>query len=90
MDTNVIDRINILVNHLKDNLDRIVIDGDTHATDLTTLDGKILEAYNTHINYYHGRPLSAEELISEMKGTGVDMSLIWQNPAALKYGHSQC
>ena len=86
---NVIERIETLVKFLKNNQDHLVIDGDTHATDLSMLEGKILEAYKSNINYYHGRPLSVEELINEIKGAGVDLSLIWQNPAALKYGDDQ-
>ncbi|NJK98053.1 MAG: amidohydrolase family protein [Bacteroidales bacterium] len=36
-------------------------------------------------DYYHGRPVSAEDLMDEMNMAGVDMALIWQNPAATVY-----
>lgn len=85
METKVLNRINHQLQYLSGNMNRLVIDADTHATDLDALEGKLLDSYKYNINYYHGRPLSAEELISEMKGAGVDMSLIWQNPAALLY-----
>jgi hypothetical protein len=40
-------------------------------------------------NYYHGKPISAEDLLAEMKMAGVDMSLVWQNPAVTPYGMNQ-
>jgi len=78
--------INVLLKHLEGNKDNIIIDADTHITDLEALTGEIRNKYNDTPNYYHGRPISAEDLLKEMKMSGVDMSLIWQNPAAIKYG----
>jgi predicted TIM-barrel fold metal-dependent hydrolase len=64
--------------HLKPRQHRIVIDADTHASELSTYGER-------PALYYHGRPLSAEEIIAEMDGAGVDMANIWQNPAATRY-----
>jgi predicted TIM-barrel fold metal-dependent hydrolase len=77
--------INRLIHFLKTDLDHLVIDTDTHITDLTTLTGVIKEKYISTPNYYHGRPISKEDLLAEMNMAGVDMSLIWQNPAAIAY-----
>ena len=45
--------------------------------------------YFNNSNYYHGKPICAEDLLMEMKMAGVDMSLIWQNPAVTHYGADQ-
>ena len=64
----------------------LTIDADTHITDTGHLQGDLRKRYLSSANYYHGRPISAEELLDEMKMAGVDASLIWQNPAAVRYG----
>jgi predicted TIM-barrel fold metal-dependent hydrolase len=58
----------------------MVMDGDVHVTDLARWPRR------EGIGYYHGRPLSAEEVLAEMDGAGVDVANIWQNPAATIYG----
>lgn len=63
----------------------LTIDADTHITDPGLLEGDTLLRYRAEENYYHGRPISAEELLLEMELAGVDVSLIWQNPAAIRY-----
>lgn len=63
----------------------ITIDGDTHPSDLGRLDGDLLAQYRATENYYQGRPISAEELLEEMRLAGVDVSLTWQNPSMLEY-----
>ncbi len=78
-----------LISFLKLNKGRIVIDGDTHPTNLQRLEGDILEKYQGTPNYYHGRPISHEELLKEMDASGVDMSLTWQNPAAIQYTNDE-
>lgn len=78
-------QIETLVHYLETNRSRVVIDADTHATDLDRMTGDLLRRRETSPNYYQGRPLSAEELLSEMKTAGVDMALTWQNPAATAY-----
>lgn len=59
--------------------DSLVIDADTHATDIE----KYPRRDTPH--YYHGRPLSAEELVAEMDMAGVSMANAWQNPASTFY-----
>jgi len=63
----------------------LVIDADTHLTDLSALAGDIRAAYEANPNYYHGRPIGHEEIRREMKMADVDMALSWQNPAATPY-----
>jgi predicted TIM-barrel fold metal-dependent hydrolase len=63
-----------------------VVDADTHISDPK------LEAFHARPpdlahpdDYYHGKPISAEQLIAMMDASGIDMSLAWQNPAVTKY-----
>jgi predicted TIM-barrel fold metal-dependent hydrolase len=71
---------------LRSNADRLVIDGDVHPTDRDMLPAEISERLDADPNYYHGRPLLTEQLLSKMDQAGVNMSMCWQNPAVLKYG----
>ena len=64
----------------------LVIDADVHITDLDRLDDTRGRRYRTTPGYYHGRPISAEDAMLEMNMAGVDMALVWQNPAATAYG----
>lgn len=66
--------------------DDLIMDGDTHASDLTRLPEAIAAQRQATPNYFHGRPISAEELVAEMDLAGVDVALSWQNPAATVYG----
>lgn len=68
-----------LTAYLSANLSTLVIDADTHATDLA----RYPRAASPH--YFHGRSLSAEDLRAEMDYAGVSMANIWQNPAATPY-----
>jgi predicted TIM-barrel fold metal-dependent hydrolase len=70
---------------LADNQDRLVIDADTHITDLDSLTGPRRERFASSPTYYHGRPISVEDLVREMDLAAVDMALAWQNPAATAY-----
>lgn len=79
------EKLSQLAIFLEENKNAIAIDGDTHPTNLTRLEGEVLERYNASLNYYHGRPISHEQLLSEMDAGGVNMSLTWQNPAAISY-----
>ena len=74
---------------LEQNQDRLVIDADTHATDLAGLTWAVRERYESETGYYHGRLLSAEDILREMELAGVDMALIWQNPAGTSYVEDQ-
>jgi len=71
--------------YLEANRARLIIDADTHLTDLSTLTGKIKAAYEATPNYYHGRPIGHDDLLREMIPAKVDMALSWQNPAATPY-----
>ena len=67
-----------------------VIDADTHPSDLSALSSEAAQRRAGSANYYHGRAISADELIAEMDASSVDMALSWQNPAATHYvGDSQ-
>lgn len=83
------EQIRIKLEFLTANKNKLVIDGDTHATDTESLFGEILNRFRSEVNYYHGRPVSSEDLLAEMKMAEVDMALIWQNPAATLYPGSR-
>ena len=79
---------NILENRisfLEKNKHHLIIDGDTHPTDLASLHPELKAKLNASPNYYQGKLISGEELLAEMNMSGVDMSLSWQNPAATFY-----
>ncbi len=78
-------RLTGLINYLKTNKDHLVIDGDTHPTDLSRLEEPILQKYKSTSDYYQGRPIGHKDLLYGMATSGIDMSLIWQNPAAFNY-----
>jgi len=63
----------------------LVIDADTHVSDPDTLPDDLRRRMEETPYYFHGRPISAEELVAEMDAAGVDASLIWQNPSATPY-----
>jgi len=73
------------IDYLEKHNDRLVIDADTHLTDMDHLHDSVAQKVNSTPNYYHGRPIGHREILAEMKQAGVDMSLIWQNPAATIY-----
>lgn len=78
--------VHSLATFLESRAGELTIDADTHATDLAALAPAVRARYDTAKGgYYHGRPLSAEQLIDEMDRAGVDLALIWQNPAATEY-----
>jgi predicted TIM-barrel fold metal-dependent hydrolase len=79
------DRIREQMLYLATNREYLTIDADTHASDIVTMQEIFREQYFTEQNYYHGKPVSAEDLIGEMDMAGVDMALIWQNPAVTLY-----
>lgn len=78
-------RLQSLSDYLDENKNSLIIDGDTHPTDIAELEGEILTRYQSTSSYYHGRPISDSELIESMNAAAIDMSLIWQNPAAFCY-----
>lgn len=70
---------------LEEHCQRVIIDADTHLTDCGNLHPSVRERYHSTPDYYHGRPVGAEDLLAEMDIAGVDMALCWQNPAATVY-----
>jgi hypothetical protein len=77
------------VSFLKRNKNNLVIDADTHLTDMDHLHEAIALKVISTPDYYHGRPIGHHELLAEMKQAGVDMCLVWQNPAATVYGQDK-
>src|ERR1035441_8537004 len=65
--------------------ERLVIDADVHLTDPESLEPVRRQRYLSEPNYYHGRPISAEEAVREMDIADVDMAVVWQNPVATAY-----
>lgn len=82
-------RIEGQLKFLKENINNLVIDADTHISDVENLPEHHKIKYLQTDNYYHGKPISAEDLLKEMKMAGVDMCLVWQNPAVTDYGNDQ-
>ena len=80
-----IEAIERLACRLETNAGQLVIDADTHVTDPECLAGERKRKHESSPDYFHGRTISAEELIVEMDGADVDMAVIWQNPAATAY-----
>lgn len=74
---------------LAESSSRLTWDTDTHATDLSVLSDGHRARYESDPNYYHGRPVSAEDLIREMDMSGIDGSLVWLNPGAMAYTEDQ-
>ncbi len=64
---------------------RIVIDADVHLSDEVALPAGIRQGLAASPHYFHGKPLSIEQLLAEMDLSEVDMALAWQNPAATHY-----
>jgi len=67
----------------------IVLDADTHITDPGTLPEAMARRIAESPDYFHGRPLSAEQLLQYLDHAGVDGALVWQNPACTEYTDSE-
>lgn len=74
-----------LAGYLERNGANLTIDSDTHITDFALLSDSARERYSSSVDYYHGRPISAEDLLRELDMARVDAALSWQNPAATSY-----
>jgi len=83
------DRIERQLQFLKRKKNKLVIDADTHISNVDYLAEPYRSRYYETDNYYHGKPISAEDLLAEMKMAGVDMSLVWQNTAVTPYGNDR-
>ena len=89
MTKEVKNRLDNLLTYLRDQKKRLVIDADTHISDLEELDTYQKSLYNSSQDYYHGKPINVEQLISEMDMSDVNMSLCWINPAVIKNSNTQ-
>ncbi len=86
MNSRIIEQIRKRIAFLENHKDEFTIDADTHISSIEDLSPYDRNKYLNNYNYYHGKPISAEDLLVEMKMAAVDMSLIWQNPAVTHYG----
>lgn len=64
---------------------RLVVDADTHITDPAHLPRETAVRVESEDDYFHGRPLSVEQLLAYLDLAGVDAALCWQNPACTEY-----
>lgn len=64
---------------------KLVIDADTHITDISSVTGEIAEKLRSTREYFHGKPISADQLLVSMEDASIDASLCWQNPATTAY-----
>jgi len=81
-------RLENLLTYLRNQKKRLVIDADTHISDLEKLDTNHKSLYDSSPDYYHGKPINAEQLIAEMDMSDIDMSLCWLNPSVIQYSDS--
>lgn len=72
--------------HLLAVRDRVVFDGDVHPSDPDAYPPALSARLAQDPDYYHGRPISGDELLRDMDRAAVDMALCWQNPAVTQYG----
>lgn len=79
MEPEALANIQRLARFLEARMGALTIDADAHATDTQRYPARAAP------EYYHGRPVSAEELVAEMDMAGVSMANIWQNPASTRY-----
>lgn len=79
MRTEAIERIRRVRDFLSSHAATLTVDADTHATDVSRYPRRPVD------HYYHGRPISAEDIIAEMNASGLSAANTWQNPAATIY-----
>ncbi|TVR52461.1 MAG: hypothetical protein EA426_18825 [Spirochaetaceae bacterium] len=79
-------RLESYIARLESDGSRLTIDADTHISDPDS------SAFNRRPSgllspddYFHGKPISAEDLIKSMDAAEINMSLVWQNPAVTDY-----
>lgn len=80
-------RLENLLAYLHHHKKKLVIDADTHISDLEKLGERHKSRYDSSPDYYQGKPINAEQLIAEMDMSNVDMSLCWINPAVIQYSN---
>mgnify|MGYP001627210025 CR=1 FL=1 len=74
---------------LEDQGHHLVIDADTHISNLDQVSDSMKIKMDSTEGYFQGKPISADNLIDEMKISGVDMALSWQNPSCIEYVDDQ-
>ncbi len=79
------ERLDKQVSFLRERGEAIVLDADTHITDPRALPPEIEGRIKESGNYFHGKPLSAEQLLAYLDHAEVDGCLSWQNPACTVY-----
>lgn len=85
---NIKEFINIQLNYLLKNYRKLVIDADTHITDINNLYLEQKSKLISTNNYYHGKPISLEQLLIGMKLSNINMSLTW--PTCTTYTEDKC
>lgn len=88
MNSEVADQIRAFIQYLEKNKRSLTIDGDIHPSNFEDLPDEIRTKLQNP-NYYHGRPISVDMVLREMKMAKVDMALIWQNPSVTSYGSNK-
>ena len=83
------ERLEAQVGYLEAEGARLVLDADTHITDPRSLPAAMRQRVEESANYFHGKPLSAEQLLSYLDLAEVDGALSWQNPACTVYPGSE-
>lgn len=85
LESRAVDEIRQRMEHIRNIRDSITVDADTHISDPDRLPPGLKARCDATPNFFHGRPISAEGLLREMELAGVDLALVWQNPAATEY-----
>ncbi len=85
MEKNALGSIRKKMEFLEKHEDRLVIDADTHISP-PGVNERLNKSHAGFLpGYYHGKPVTAGQLLEEMKASGVDMCLVWQNPSVVRY-----
>lgn len=85
MTTDARQRLERIIEYLSDR-EGLVVDADVHITDphLPTFSTRPDDLGHPD-DYFHGKPLSGDQLVRNMDVNGVDLALAWQNPATTPY-----
>lgn len=78
-------RVEERLHHLEQVRDTVTIDADTHPTDPAVARSVWGDRLDDP-NYFHGKPISGEDLLADMDLASVDMALSWTNPSCVPYG----
>ncbi len=72
-------------NYIRSRQKDLVIDTDTHITHPNEFGEANIKELSRNDGYFHGMPVTAEQLLNEMDLSEVDMALTWQNPSCINY-----